>query len=177
MKRVVFGKLVLLAVVVALWTPPVVLVADDGEDDVDTQMEQPPVSDPVDSLTDSIYLLINTTYQDIRPIFERSCFDCHSSFTDFPWYHNLPLIGGMLDHHVEEGREHLDLTGDFPFGGSGGQAQLLNEIKEEIEDGEMPLWSYRLLHWGTAIEGERRDSLFEWIDASLKLLQSTSPGQ
>lgn len=175
MKRADFGKLVLLAAVLALLIP-MVLIADDDEDN-DMPSEQVTQTETMDSLTDSVYMLINKSYQDVRPILERSCFDCHSSLTDFPWYHSLPLIGGMLDSHVKEGREHLDLTNDFPFGGHGGQVDHLNEIKEQIEEGEMPLWSYRLMHWGTAVEGERRDSLFAWIDESLKLLQTQASEQ
>jgi hypothetical protein len=175
MKRDMFGRLVLLIVSLAVLVP-LVLVAEDDEMDAGevAVMGQTP-----ESPTDSIYQLINASYQDVRPIFERSCFDCHSSFTDFPWYHSLPLIGGMLDHDVKEGRDHLDLSNDFPFGSVDDQSKGLREIKDEIEGGDMPLLGYRMMHWGRAIEGERRDSVFGWIDESLKLLQShteTQPG-
>lgn len=169
MRHAYLGRVVLLIAALALLIP-MMLVADDDEDEM--VMESATEAPTLDSATDSIYQLIDKSYQAVRPIFEKSCFDCHSSLTDFPWYHSLPLIGGMLDDHVKEGRKHLDLSNDFPFGGDGDQAEHLKDIKGEIEDGEMPLWSYRLIHWGTAIEDERRDSVFGWIDESLKLLQS-----
>ena len=169
MRRENLGRIIVLMAVLALLVP-VMLIADDDEEEMATPA--PTDMATLDSATDSVYELINTSYQSVRPIFEKSCFDCHSSFTDFPWYHSLPLVGSMLDDHVKEGRKHLDLTGDFPFGGHGDQAEHLKDIKDEIESGDMPLWSYRLMHWGTAIEGERRDSVFAWIDESLKLLQS-----
>jgi len=123
---------------------------------------------------DSIPVLvqINHAYQSVRHIFEQSCFDCHSAYTEFPWYRSLPLAGGFLEDHVKHGRDHLDLTEDFPFKGAEDQLKILQEIKHEIDDNEMPLWSYRLLHWRTAIEGPRRDSVFVWIDSSLALLRT-----
>ena len=123
---------------------------------------------------DTVYAAINAAYQSVRPIFEKSCFDCHSRNTDYPWYHSLPLVGGMMDDHIREGRAHLDLSDDFPFGGVENQAGGLRKIKNEIEEGEMPLWSYRLLHWGSSVIGARRDSVFAWIDQSLQLLGETS---
>ena len=112
------------------------------------------------------------SYKSVEYIFEQSCFDCHSTDPQFPWYHSLPLVGGMLDSHASEGKEHLDLSNGYPFGGFGNQVRALRKIRNEIEEGDMPLWSYRIMHWGTAIEGARRDSVFAWIDSSLALLGS-----
>ncbi|UCG61451.1 MAG: heme-binding domain-containing protein [Candidatus Zixiibacteriota bacterium] len=119
---------------------------------------------------DSVFALINEGYATIKHIFEHSCFDCHTDATDYPWYHKLPLVKGMIDDHIAEGREHLDMSNDFPFSGEGNVLELLEEIKEEIEDEEMPLRSYRLLHWGTLIDGKQRDSVFQWIDSSVSIL-------
>ena len=34
----------------------------------------------------------------------------------------------------------------------------------------MPLRSYRLMHWGAAPNDAEKDSIFTWIDNSLRLL-------
>lgn len=121
-----------------------------------------------------VYEAINADLNAIKPILERSCFDCHSRFTHYPWYHQLPLISSMLDDHIKEGREHLDMSDGFPFTGNDPPDELLTDMKHEIEEGEMPLWSYRLVHWGISIEGERRDSVFAWIDSTLVRLDRLS---
>ncbi|UCD64418.1 MAG: heme-binding domain-containing protein, partial [Candidatus Zixiibacteriota bacterium] len=115
---------------------------------------------------DSLFRQINESYQSIRPMLEHSCFDCHSRFTEYPWYYRLPVIKGMIDDDVSEAMERLDLSDDFPFAGRGDMSSLLEEMKEEVAEGKMPPSNYRLLHWGTLIEDERRDSLFAWIDAT-----------
>ena len=125
---------------------------------------------------DSVFALINQRYQSVKPILENSCFDCHSQSTDYPWYHNVPLIEGMMDDHIAEGVKHLDMSQDFPFAGKEDGLKLLGEIKEEIEEEEMPLFSYRLLHWGKLIEGEKRDSLFAWIDETTVTLNDFFKG-
>ena len=68
--------------------------------------------------------------------------------------------------HVKEGREHLDFTDGFPFKSKEPILEILHELKEEVEEGEMPLLSYRIIHWGSLIENEQQDSLFQWIEAT-----------
>lgn len=121
---------------------------------------------------DSVYQIINENYQNVRHIFEKSCFDCHSSLTSFPWYYQIPGIKGMIDDDISEAMEHFDLSQDFPFISEHSQIDLLKDIKKEIASGDMPLLSYRMMHWGTLIEGTSKDSVFDWIDSSIVLLES-----
>ena len=157
----------LLFVVLVVAGGLIMVYADD--DDPDDQIV---VQNYTDSANDSTLAEINSSFETIRPILERSCFDCHTTRTNYPWYHGIPIIKGMIDDHIQEGLEHLDMTNGFPFGGYENQAEALEEIREEIEDGEMPLWSYRLIHWGTKIEGARKDSVFAWIDQTLHTIES-----
>lgn len=119
---------------------------------------------------DSLYALINVDYQRVEPLFKRGCFDCHSARTAYPWYHRLPIVRGFLDGHIREGRKHLDLTNGFPFTGHTKPADDLFAIREVLVENEMPLWSYRLLHWGAAPSQAEKDSIYTWINAGLRLL-------
>ena len=138
-----------------------------------TQTAETALDDSTTAVQDSLYAVINENYQIVRHIFEYSCFDCHSTFTIYPWYYEIPGIKGMIDEDMKEAKEHLDLSNDFPFGGHESQMEQLKAIREEIEDDKMPLISYRMMHWGRLIEGARRDSVFEWINASMALLNQT----
>jgi len=139
---------------------------DDKKETVDTIL-----SDSVQIIQDSVYAAINSNYQTVRHIFRKSCFDCHTDSTKYPWYHVLPFIGGMIDDDIKEAKEHLNMSDDFPFSGHATQIERLREIREEIEEGDMPILSYRLTHWGLLIENKRQDSVFLWIDESLALLK------
>ena len=46
--------------------------------------------------------LINQSYiKTIRPIFKKSCFDCHTSETNYPWYYKLPIAKQLIGHDVK----------------------------------------------------------------------------
>jgi len=115
---------------------------------------------------DSAYAAVGATYSTVEPILKNSCYDCHSSQTDYPWYHAIPGIKQMIDDDIKEASEHMDLTNGFPFGGHHGQLESLHGIEEEVSKGEMPLFSYRMMHWGSKIEGDTQRKLFEWIEQS-----------
>lgn len=153
--------LILIFLVAGAMTPAV--GEDVGED------EHP--ADPGLVMPDSVLVFIQERFAAAEPILRSSCYDCHSAHTDFPWYHSLPVVGSILDGHVEEGREHLDFGNGFPFAAADNQIELLSAIREEIENGDMPLLSYRLMHWDSPITGAQRDSVFVWIDETIGFLR------
>ena len=165
-KHSIFAKLILLTLVTVL-----ILATVYASDEESPGSEPQPTIHELTAQQDSIFSLINSQYQAVKPIFEQSCFDCHSEYTDYPWYHSLPIIKGILDGHIEEAREYVDLSPDFPFEGKGTTLEILGEIREVIEEEEMPLLSYRLLHWGSLIDGAERDSVFTWIDNATSMIE------
>jgi hypothetical protein len=124
------------------------------------------------SANDSIFSVINAGFEKIKPAFERSCYDCHSDQTHYPWYHSLPIIKGLIDSDIKAGRHHVDFSKGFPFAGKGTQAEMLTDIRNEIAEGEMPIMAYRLMHWGRLIEPPLQDTVLAWIDSSLARLAS-----
>ena len=63
---------------------------------------------------------INSLYiKNIRPVFQRKCFDCHSNNTRYPWYSNLPLVKDLINDDITEAKKHMDMSNDFPFQGHG----------------------------------------------------------
>jgi hypothetical protein len=151
---------------------------DDEDDERETEETSAPVGNvgdtavltPFAAAIDTMNQRMNATFNMIEPMLKNSCYDCHSAQTDYPWYHSLPIVGDWMDGHIEEAREHLDFTDGFPLKGKGSQLKLLSEIVEEVEGKHMPLTSYRLLHWGTAIEGPQLDTLKGWVNGYSTLI-------
>jgi mono/diheme cytochrome c family protein len=75
-----------------------------------------------------------------RELAVRACFDCHSNETVWPWYANVAPISWRLQSHVDAGREELN----FSEWGSGDQEA--DEAAEQVREGAMPPWDYRLSH-------------------------------
>lgn len=119
------------------------------------------------------FIKINLQYtKEIKPIFERSCFDCHSDQTRYPWYHELPVIGKIIDEDINEAREHLDFSSDFPFIGHGSPKNDLKEIKKSVMSGEMPPLEYKLLHWRASLSQNEKEAIAKWVADSLEKLDN-----
>ncbi len=48
--------------------------------------------------------------EDVNRILARSCADCHTNTTFYPWYSNVTPANFFLAHHVEEGRQELNFS-------------------------------------------------------------------
>lgn len=98
---------------------------------------------------------------EVRAILERSCFDCHSNETRWPWYGRIAPVSWLMAHDVSEGREHLNFSEwnrlDPPE-----QAEAIHEVWEEVEEGEMPLWFYLPMHPEARLDDRDRMLLRSW---------------
>ena len=75
----------------------------------------------------------------------RSCNDCHSNLTVWPWYSNIAPVSWAVVYDVRRGRRDLNFSewGLYP---AEKQQQLLKEICEQVSDKEMPGSIYTLMH-------------------------------
>ncbi len=160
--------------ILLLFIAIVPLLATDKE--IDIKSEDKAGETPDNISYDSAQTIINAEFLRLEPIFKKGCFDCHSNSTRFPWYYRLPLISTIIKRDINRARKRIDFSHGFPFGGTGSQKENLLELREVLEEGEMPLWSYRLLHWDAAPGKAEKDSIFAWIDRSLNLLGYSDSG-
>jgi len=99
--------------------------------------------------------------QQTRDLFVRACADCHSNETKWPWYSNVAPLSWLVQHDVEEGREHFNVS---MWG-----IQKKNEgteAKEEFDEGEMPLWFYVVLHPEAKLSESEREALSKGLLAT-----------
>jgi hypothetical protein len=103
------------------------------------------------------------TPADIQKTLLVACYDCHSNKTNYPWYSNIQPLGWWLNHHVEEGVEHLNFSefGDYT---RERQAHKLEEIVEEVKEHEMPLSSYLIMHSEAKLTEEQTAALVSWAE-------------
>ncbi|UCC25994.1 MAG: heme-binding domain-containing protein [Gemmatimonadales bacterium] len=97
----------------------------------------------------------------VADIVERACADCHTHSTEWPWYSRVAPVSWWLVHHVEEGREHLNLS-TWGTVAPDRQDHLLEELEEYVEEREMPLRSYMLGHPEARITDEERQVVIDW---------------
>ena len=46
----------------------------------------------------------------VASIIDRSCADCHSNKTRWPWYSNVAPVSWFVIDHVDHGRSHLNFS-------------------------------------------------------------------
>jgi hypothetical protein len=126
--------------------------------------------DKVEKAPDLYLAVINASYvQSVKPIFEKKCLDCHGGKTKFPWYYKIPGARQLIDHDINESKEHLDFTTGFPFKGHHTPKEQIQSIAEVMRDGSMPPWRYWLAHWDSKITAEEREVILRWTKDSLFL--------
>ena len=47
---------------------------------------------------------------DVKAVFKRSCYDCHSNETKWPWYSNIAPMKWFIARDVEVGRQWLNFS-------------------------------------------------------------------
>ena len=101
------------------------------------------------------------TPQEINKIFLRSCFDCHSNETVWPWYSWVAPVSWLVVNDVLEGREHLNFStwGDYP---ADKQRKLRKEIWESVSEVEMPPFQYFPTHPEARLSDKDKDVILGW---------------
>jgi len=98
---------------------------------------------------------------EVRRILQNSCYDCHSTQTDWPWYSSVVPAKWFVRWHVNEGRAHLNLTAWSDYSPQRASRKL-DEVVEMIQDGKMPLRSYLWMHGNAALSQADAERLIAW---------------
>ena len=122
---------------------------------------------------------ISTIYpvsNDLSQLLKVSCYDCHSNNTTYPWYSEIQPVAWWLDHHVQDGKKHLNFS-EFTKSRISVQNHKFEEIIEMVEDKEMPLPSYTYLglHPQANLTDNQRDLIVNWGINQMSYLKSNFP--
>lgn len=98
---------------------------------------------------------------DINQILSRSCSDCHSNQTTYPWYANVQPAGWFLADHIDAGRRELNFS-KFNTYDPAKKSRKLNEICDEVNAASMPLPSYLWIHRKAVISASDAAALCDW---------------
>lgn len=108
-----------------------------------------------------ISTVINVPNQ-VQEILKTSCNDCHSNFTNYPWYSEIAPVSWYLASHVNDGKKHMNLS-DWTIYNKNQQDHILKDFEEVVETHEMPLKSYLILHKEAEMTAEQYEILMNWV--------------
>ncbi len=75
----------------------------------------------------------------------RACYNCHSNNTVWPWYSRIAPVSWLVADDVKEGRAHLNFS-EWGLLSPEVARTRLQDVCDEVQSGDMPLWQYRLIH-------------------------------
>ena len=114
---------------------------------------------------------------DVSAILKRSCFDCHSNQTTWPWYTNItPVNWWIVNSHVEHGRSHHNFN-EWGKMTPTDRDHMLDEVCEEIESGAMPLPSYLIIHRDARLSESQKRAVCDWTRAERERLKPQAPAE
>lgn len=96
--------------------------------------------------------------QRTKDLVHRSCIDCHSHETRWPWYAYVAPSSWLVSSDVQEGREYFNLSVP-PFEGGEHAAEM-------VEKGEMPLDIYQWMHSEANYTEAEKKELIEGLKAT-----------
>jgi len=102
----------------------------------------------------------------VQQILKRSCYDCHSNQTTYPWYDNITPVNWWVAHHINEGKRELNFT-EFGNYTVKRQSKKLDEVAETVESDEMPLNSYLIMHGDAKLSIDEKKLLIDWAKAAM----------
>ncbi len=98
--------------------------------------------------------------KEVEAILKRSCYDCHSNHTNFPWYSSVAPVSFFTKMHVKEGREHMNFSTWNSYSDEK-KAKFLEKIPKAIKS-KMPLPSYLLIHKDAKLTDADKKAISDW---------------
>ena len=110
----------------------------------------------------------------VGAILDRSCQDCHSSRTTWPWYSRVAPVSWIVSKHVSEGREMLDFSEWATQPPSADERML---ICDAVSDGRMPLPEYTVMHRNAKVSKRDVELICGWAAAPNAPMTSLQVGK
>jgi mono/diheme cytochrome c family protein len=101
---------------------------------------------------------------------QRSCYDCHSNETKWPWYSNVAPVSWLVINDTNEGRSALN----FSQWGRGEQEAL--EAAETVQEGRMPPRLYLLTHAEARLNSAEKTQLVTGLQKTFSVSGESEEG-
>jgi len=112
--------------------------------------------------------------ENVQQIFARSCNDCHSNNTQYPWYAEVQPAAWFLADHIKDGKDELNFS-EFGTYRIARQNKKMKECIKQIKDGDMPIDSYTFIHRDANLSDADKQAVITWCESVQKTLQEKYP--
>jgi hypothetical protein len=102
---------------------------------------------------------------EVAGILNRSCDDCHSNGTVWPWYSNVSPASWLVAFDVNHGRNALNFS-EWGMRNPEKNNEMLGEICKEVTEREMPGLMYPMMHAAAKLTDADIQTICRWTHAS-----------
>jgi len=103
--------------------------------------------------------------ENVHSILKTACYDCHSNQSVWPWYSYVAPVSWFVADHVHEARHKLNFS-EWQTMPEKRRNKRRDQTAEEVDEGDMPLPPYVLLHPGAKLSSEQIAVLKEWSQSA-----------
>lgn len=109
---------------------------------------------------------------EVAPMLRRSCMDCHSNRTVWPWYSYVAPMSWLVEKDVRQGRAHMNFS-EWDQYSPKQREKFLADIASAVKNHEMPLPQYTLVHRDARLSDADTDVLYGWARVERRRLKAT----
>jgi hypothetical protein len=106
---------------------------------------------------------------DVAVLLKKSCYSCHSNETNYPWYSYVAPSSWLVAKDVREGRDELNFSTWTSYAMMDKLAKL-DDLVEEVKEGEMPMEIYTLIHPSAKLDEAQRQLIISWAEATMDVV-------
>lgn len=111
---------------------------------------------------------------EVATVFQRSCANCHSDETRWPWYSYVPPASWLVLHDVENARRHFNASEWRSYDGER-KSELMADVARVVANREMPLRQYLVLHAEARLSDKDAQTLVSWARNLRRSLRAAGP--
>lgn len=98
----------------------------------------------------------------VKQVLKKSCYDCHSNETVWPWYSHVAPASWLVASDVHEARDHLCFS-DWGQMSPDEQGAAKRAIWKQISAGAMPPGEYLLMHSDAEPTAADTAIIHQWV--------------
>ncbi|MBN1291262.1 MAG: heme-binding domain-containing protein [Candidatus Latescibacteria bacterium] len=107
----------------------------------------------------------------VAGLIEKSCYDCHSYNTKWPFYSKISPMSWIVVYDVETGRKNVNFSIWNEYS-TMIQIAKLRLVCNAIETGNMPLSKYTMIHRDAKLKKEDIDEICTWVEKQIEIMKS-----
>jgi RNA polymerase subunit RPABC4/transcription elongation factor Spt4 len=110
----------------------------------------------------------------VAQIVERSCQNCHSEKTTWPWYSYVAPVSWLIESDVSKARGHMNLSvwGQYTIEK---REEILGDLAAAVRSRQMPPPRYTLMHSSAKLSEAESEQIYRWARGERRRLRSMDP--